>query len=47
MSKTTAERQADLRARMREDGFVLKQIWVKKRQWPRIKKYLTRVGAKA
>ncbi len=41
--KPTAGRVRNLRARMRKSGYVLKQIWVKPRQWKRIKKYLDRV----
>ncbi len=40
MTKSTAQLKAENRARMREAGYVLKQIWVNPRQWKRIKKYL-------
>lgn len=40
MNKTAAQyKQAD-RRKKREAGFVLKQIWVKPKQWPKIKKYI-------
>lgn len=42
--KSTAERQRNSRDRMRKSGLVLKQIWVDPKLWPRIQKYLKRVG---
>lgn len=43
--KSANERKADERARMRAAGYVLKQIWVRPRQWKRIKRYLERTIA--
>ncbi len=45
-AKSNAERQADLRERMRKRGFVLHAIYVHKADWPRVKKYLERVNAR-
>lgn len=42
--KTTAQLKAEQRDRMRSEGYVLKQIWVKPRQWARIKRYLERAN---
>lgn len=38
--KTAAELKRIDRARKREQGYVLKQIWVRPNNWPKIKKYL-------
>lgn len=42
--KSPAERKADERERMRDSGFILRQIWVKPRDWKRVQKYLDRVN---
>jgi hypothetical protein len=40
--KDAAERKRDERDRMRAEGYVLRQIWVKPKDWPRVQKYLAR-----
>lgn len=40
MSKSSAELKRLDRTRKRDQGFVLKQIWVKPKDWPIIKKYI-------
>ena len=40
MNKSAAELKRKDRARKREAGYILKQIWVKPENWPKIKKYL-------
>ena len=40
MGKSDAERKAAERERMREAGFVLRQVWVHPRDWQRAKVYL-------
>ena len=42
-ARTAAQRKADERERMRARGFVLRQIWVHPKDWPRVQKYLARV----
>jgi len=37
------ERKAAERERMRARGFVLRQIWVHPKDWPRVQTYLERV----
>lgn len=41
--KSGAERKQDERDRMRARGFVLRQIWVHPKDWPRVQTYLARV----
>ena len=41
--KTNAERQAAHRERMRSQGYVIKQIYVKPKHWPRIARYLEKL----
>lgn len=41
MNKAAELKRKD-RARKREQGYVLKQIWVKPERWARIKKYIDR-----
>ncbi len=43
MAKSDAERKRDERERMRERGYVLRQIWVHPKDWPRVQVYLARV----
>ena len=43
-AKTAAQRKADERARMRADGFVLRQFWVHPKDWERVQTYLKRVN---
>jgi len=43
MSKAADLKRKD-RARKRDSGYVLKQIWVKPNNWERIKKYLDRIN---
>ncbi len=42
-AKTAAQRKRDERERMRERGFVLRQIWVHPKDYPRVQKYLARI----
>jgi hypothetical protein len=42
-AKTAAERKRDERERMRNQGFVLRQLWVHPKDWPRVQRYLERV----
>lgn len=42
-AKTAAERKADERERMRARGFVLRQVWVHPKDWPRVQKYLAKI----
>lgn len=42
-AKTPAERKADERERMRAGGFVLRQLWVHPKDWPRVKTYVLRL----
>lgn len=44
--KTTAERMRELRERMRAAGFVLRQVWVHPRDWPKVKAEIERLIAK-
>lgn len=37
-----ADRKKADRERLRKEGFVLKQIWVRPQDWPRIKAYIER-----
>jgi hypothetical protein len=43
IARTAAERKQDERERMRARGFVLRQVWVHPKDWPRVQKYLDRV----
>jgi len=38
--RTAAELKRKDRARKREQGYILKQIWIKPERWEKIKKYL-------
>ena len=38
--KTTNERKADHRRRMREQGYVLKHLWVRPQDWPAVREYV-------
>lgn len=42
-ARTATERKQDERERMRERGYVLRQIWVHPKDWPRVQKYVARV----
>lgn len=46
MAKTTAERMAELRQRMRGTGFVLRQVWVHPKDWKRVKTLIDQLIAK-
>jgi hypothetical protein len=46
MTRTPAERKQDERARMRQAGYVLRQVWVHPHDWERVKAQLLRVNAK-
>ncbi len=39
-SNSAAARKRAERDRRRQAGFVLRQIWVRPDQWPRVKRYL-------
>lgn len=41
--KSSAERKADERARMRDRGYVLRQFWIHPKDWQRAQAYLTRL----
>ena len=45
-AKTAAARKQDERDRMRARGFVLRQVWVHPKDWPRVQTYLARVMKK-
>lgn len=38
--KSSAARQAEMRDRMRKQGFVLRQLWVHPKDWEAVKKYV-------
>ena len=42
-AKTAAERKQDERDRMRERGYVLRQVWVHPKDWLRVQTYLARI----
>jgi hypothetical protein len=44
--KSTAERMRELRERMRAAGFVLRQVWVHPKDWPKVKADVERLIAK-
>jgi hypothetical protein len=37
---TAAEQKRQHRDRMRQLGYVLKQLWVKPREWPRVQAFI-------
>jgi hypothetical protein len=41
--KPPAERKRDERSRMRQAGYVLKQVWVLPKHWARVAKFLERL----
>jgi hypothetical protein len=43
-AKTDAERKQAERDRMRERGYVLRQVWVHPKDWTLVSKYLKRVN---
>ena len=43
MSKSAELKRKD-RARKRKEGFVLKQIWVKPDNWPKLKEHIKKVN---
>ena len=40
--KSSAQRKQDERMRMRVQGYILRQIWIKPKDWPRVQRYLKR-----
>lgn len=42
--RTAAQRKAAERARLREQGFVLKEVWVRPDDWPRLQAYAARLA---
>jgi len=42
--KTAAERKRDERTRMRADGYVLRQVWVKPKHWAQVQRYIARLS---
>jgi hypothetical protein len=44
IAMTPNERKAAERARQREAGLVLRQIWVLPEDWDRVQKYLARIA---
>ena len=44
--KSDAERKRDERERMRERGYVLRQVWVHPKDWERAATYLRRINKK-
>jgi hypothetical protein len=46
MGKDHAERKRADRQRLREAGYVLKQIWVRPKDWPRVKRFLGRLRSR-
>jgi hypothetical protein len=43
MSKDAAERKREERSRMRDKGYVLRQIWVHPDDWKKVKDYVLRI----
>lgn len=41
-AKSEAERQRDTRRRMREAGYVLRQLWVHPEDWEDVRRYVER-----
>jgi hypothetical protein len=40
--KDVAERKRDERKRMRKAGYVLRQFWIRPKDWQRVQRYLQR-----
>lgn len=43
MAKTSAQIKATHRENKREQGYVLKQVWVKPSWWPQVKRLIDRL----
>jgi hypothetical protein len=43
--KAAAERKRQERKRMYDQGYVLRHVWVRAADWPRVQKYLARVNS--
>jgi hypothetical protein len=46
IAKSSAEKMRDLRDRMRAAGFILRQVWVHPKDWPRVKADIERLITK-
>ena len=44
--KSTAERMQKLREKWRDEGFILRQVWVHPGDWARVKAFIARLTAK-
>jgi hypothetical protein len=43
--RAAAERKRQERKRMYDQGYILRHVWVRPADWPRVQKYLSRVNS--